>query len=68
MERTEAQKEYAVAAALRTASGRNEIGQTMLEPFKEGRDYVGMGRKCFYVDKLPTAAPIRTESHLSSSK
>lgn len=29
MERTEAQKEYAVAAALRTAQGRNEIGQTM---------------------------------------
>ena len=45
MERTEAQKEYAVAAALRTAQGRNEIGQTMLEPFKQGRDYVGIGRK-----------------------
>jgi len=35
-----------------------EIGQTMLEPFKKGRDYRSIGRHVMAVDVLPTAAPM----------
>ena len=46
----QAEQEYALQAALRTPEGRFEVGQTLLEPFKEGRDYVGLSRKIFFVD------------------
>lgn len=45
-------------AALSTPSGRTEVGQTMLEPFKLGRDYRSIGRKVMAVDVLPTGAPM----------
>ncbi len=39
-------------------SGRYQIGQTMLEPFKEGRDYVSIGRKFFAVHHVEPGAPM----------
>lgn len=42
---------------LRSPNGRYEIGQTMLEPFKEGRDYVSIGRKVLAVHHLEPGAP-----------
>lgn len=44
------EREYALQAALRSQEGRVEVGQTLLEPFKEGRDYVGISRKVLFVD------------------
>lgn len=54
----QAEQEYALQAALRTPEGRMEVGQTLLEPFKEGRDYVGLSRKLFFVDQIPQGAPM----------
>lgn len=42
---------------LKTPNGRYEVGQTMLEPFKEGRDYISIGRKIFAVHHLEPGAP-----------
>lgn len=42
---------------LTTPNGRYEVGQTMLEPFKEGRDYISIGRKVFAVHHLEPGAP-----------
>jgi len=50
------EKEAIFAQALSTPGGRVEIGQTMLEPFKRGRDYRSIGHKVMAVDILPTAA------------
>jgi len=47
-----------IQAALQTPEGRSTIAQTMLEPFKLGRDYVAIGRQVFAVDHLPAAAPM----------
>jgi hypothetical protein len=44
-------------AAIKTTEGREQIAQTMYEPFKKGRDYVAIGRQCFAVDHLPAGAP-----------
>ena len=52
------EREYALQAALRTPEGRVEVGQTLLEPFKEGRDYVGITRKVLFVDQIPQGAPM----------
>jgi len=54
----EAQKAAEVSRALRSPEGRYEIGQTMLEPFREGRDYVSIGRKLFAVDHVQPGAPM----------
>lgn len=42
---------------LTNPNGRYEVGQTMLEPFKEGRDYVSIGRKVLAVHHLEPGAP-----------
>lgn len=42
---------------LTNPNGRYEVGQTMLEPFKEGRDYISIGRKIFAVHHLEPGAP-----------
>ena len=42
---------------LRSPNGRYEVGQTMLEPFKEGRDYISIGRKILAVHHLEPGAP-----------
>lgn len=55
---TQSEQEYALATALRSPEGRFEVGQTLLEPFKEGRDYVGLSRKVFFVDQVPQGAPM----------
>lgn len=47
-----------VGAAVATPQGRAVIGQTILEPFKKGRDYVAIGRQMMFVDHLPTGAPM----------
>jgi hypothetical protein len=54
----EAQKAAEVSRALASPEGRYEIGQTMLEPFREGRDYVSIGRKIFAVDHVQPGAPM----------
>lgn len=43
---------------LRAPSGRYEVGQMMLEPFKEGRDYVSIGRKLLAVHHVEPGAPM----------
>lgn len=43
-----------IGAAMETPSGRAVIGQTILEPFKRGRDYVAIGRQLMFVDHIPT--------------
>lgn len=53
-----AQKSDELGRALRSPEGRYEIGQTMLEPFREGRDYVSIGRKIFAVDHVQPGAPM----------
>ncbi len=58
-----------VGAAVATPQGRAVIGQTILEPFKKGRDYVAIGRQMMFVDHLPTGAPmwlIERSSHPGS--
>ena len=54
----QAEREYALQSALRSSDGRLEVGQTLLEPFKEGRDYVGISRKVLFVDQVPQGAPM----------
>lgn len=43
---------------LTNPQGRYEVGQKMLEPFKEGRDYVSLGRKVLAVHHIEAGAPI----------
>jgi hypothetical protein len=47
-----------LASQLPTPQGRYEVGQKMLEPFKEGRDYVSIGRKVLAVHHIEPGAPI----------
>lgn len=47
-----------LASQLPHPQGRYEIGQKMLEPFKEGRDYVSIGRKVLAVHHIEPGAPI----------
>ena len=50
--------EQMLSEYFRTPEGRSVIAQSMYEPFKEGRDYVGIARKCIFVDKVPNGAPM----------
>jgi hypothetical protein len=43
---------------IHSPTGRYEIGQTMLEPFKEGRDYTSIGRKLLAVHHVEPGAPM----------
>jgi hypothetical protein len=54
----DAQRAQELARDLSTPQGRYEVGQTMYEPFKEGRDYVSIGRKIFAVDYVQPGAPM----------
>lgn len=54
----EAQRANDLARDMKSPSGRYEVGQTMLEPFREGRDYVALGRKVFAVDHVQPGAPM----------
>lgn len=42
---------------IQSPQGRYEVGQTMLEPFREGRDYISIGRKIVAVHHLEPGAP-----------
>lgn len=53
-----AQAERYLEKQLRDPAGKARIGQTMIEPIRKGRDYVGIARKCLFVDKIPTGAPM----------
>ena len=53
-----AQQANELARELRDPRGRYEVGQTMMEPFREGRDYVALGRKVFGVDYVEPGAPM----------
>lgn len=55
---TRAQAERYIEKQLRDPQGKARIGQTMIEPIRKGRDYVGISRKCLFVDKIPTGAPM----------
>lgn len=52
------QKNELIARHIATPQGRYVLGQTMLEPFRLGRDYVAINRRIFAVDKVPTGAPL----------
>jgi len=47
-----------IAKNIRTSDGRQVIAQSLLEPFKLGRDYMSIGRKILDTDILPPGAPI----------
>jgi len=53
-----AQQANELQRELRDPRGRYEVGQTMMEPFREGRDYVAVGRKVFGVDYVEPGAPM----------
>ena len=46
-------------AALRTAAGRERIAQLTYEPFRTGRDWLGLKGKVLYVDKIEPGVPMR---------
>jgi len=46
-------------AALRTAAGRDRIAQLTYEPFRQGRDWLGLKGKVLYVDKVEPGVPMR---------
>lgn len=41
---------------VRTASGRQKIAASMIQPLRNRRDYTSVGRKAFYVETLPDGA------------
>lgn len=45
--------------ALRTAAGRERIAQLTYEPFRKGRDWLGLKGKTLYVDKVEPGVPMR---------
>jgi hypothetical protein len=53
----DAQRAQELADAFKSPQGRYEIGQTLFEPFKEGRDYTALGRKLMAVDYVQPGAP-----------
>jgi len=58
MRMSRAQLDRYIERQIRNPQGKSRIGQSMMEPIRKGRDYVGLTRKCLWVDKLPTGAPM----------
>jgi len=52
------EKNELLAQYFETDQGRRVIAQTMLEPFKLGRDYVAINRNIFAVHNVPTGYPL----------
>jgi len=50
------QMRQSVGVSMESPQGRGRIAQTMIEPFKKGRDYVGLGRQVMYVHHVPQGA------------
>ena len=46
-------------AALRSQAGRERIAQLTYEPFRQGRDWLGLKGKVLYVDKVEPGVPMR---------
>lgn len=55
---SQSQIDNIIAKNIRTSDGRQVIAQSLLEPFKLGRDYMSIGRKILDTDILPPGAPI----------
>jgi hypothetical protein len=55
--KTAAAQEHSLQFNMRTAEGRQALAQTLFEPFKEGRDYIAIGRRLLYVHHVPQGAP-----------
>lgn len=51
------ERKYAILAEhVKTASGRQKIAASMIQPLRKRRDYTSVGRKAFYVEQLPDGA------------
>lgn len=59
------QKDFALSKLLKTEAGRVQIAQTMIEPIRSSRDYVAIGRKFIFVDRIPQGAPIWYDKDIS---
>lgn len=56
MSMTTEQKYAILAEHVKTASGRQKIAASMIQPLRKRRDYTSVGRKAFYVEQLPDGA------------
>jgi len=52
------EKNAYISQQLQTPQGRAILGQTMLEPFKKGRDYVAINRQVYAVHNVATGEPL----------
>src|SRR5574343_403042 len=51
-----AQKHKLISDLIKTASGRQKLAQSMIQPLRLRRDYMSVGRKTFLVEQLPDGA------------
>jgi HK97 family phage major capsid protein len=51
-----AQKQKLISDLIKTASGRQRLAQSMIQPLRLRRDYSSVGRKTFLVEQLPDGA------------
>jgi hypothetical protein len=49
-------KQEIISKYIRTASGRQRLAASMIQPLRRRRDYSSVGRKAFYVEQLPDGA------------
>ncbi len=49
-------KQEIISEYIRTASGRQKLANSMIQPLRRRRDYTSVGRKAFYVEQLPDGA------------
>lgn len=49
-------KEQIISRFIKTASGRQRLAASMIQPLRRRRDYSSVGRKAFWVDILPDGA------------
>lgn len=50
------QKQELISKYIRTASSRQILAKSMIQPLRKRRDYMSVGRKAFYVEALPDGA------------
>jgi len=49
-------KQEIISRFIKTASGRQRLAASMIQPLRRRRDYTSVGRKAFYVEQLPDGA------------
>ena len=49
-------KQEIISQYIKTASGRQRLAASMIQPLRRRRDYASVGRKAFYVEQLPDGA------------